>query len=178
MNENKEYLQILKERGIITGVMFYENREMLDLVSKLAEDSELWQSLKMFLEAPILIDEDEDNANTPTSGFVNKEHRMKIKNALRVEDIHLFNAYQTNKMRKNFIANIFMVLSTQILSPVDEKRFEELRFQFSGSHDPKCFLPKVYEYEMSNSRKRGFMASMIALIEHVAQSHKSLTSRK
>mgnify|MGYP003531013175 CR=1 FL=1 len=152
MSVNKQYIEILQQQGFISDVIYYENEEVLRIITLLAEKSEEWQAIKMFMEAPILIDADEDNFRTAQTKKVDKANRTRIKNLLKEKDENLFQAYQANKMRKNFVANILPVL----LFMIDDS--------------PVCFSPRAYEYEMSNERKREFMASFISLIEDVAKS--------
>ena len=169
MSVNKQYIEILQQQGFISDVIYYENEEVLRIITLLAEKSEEWQAIKMFMEAPILIDADEDNFRTAQTKKVDKANRTRIKNLLKEKDENLFQAYQANKMRKNFVANILPVLLFMI-DDSHQSRFDELQLQFTGTIDPVCFSPRAYEYEMSNERKREFMASFISLIEDVAKS--------
>lgn len=61
MSVNKQYIEMLQQQGFISDVIYYENDEVLRIISLLAEKSEEWKAVGMLMEAPILIDKDEDN---------------------------------------------------------------------------------------------------------------------
>ncbi len=201
MSVNKQYIEMLQQQGFISDVIYYENDEVLRIISLLAEKSEEWKAVGMFMEAPILIDKDEDNIRLirkigyklkllkrfvdwiPLTIFkilmrfgwahfwfrIDKANRIRIKKLLKEKDENLFQAYQKNKMRKNFVVNILALFSF-LIDENHQSRFQELRTQFTGSSDPTCFSPRIYEYLMSNQQKRDFMSSFISLIEDVAKS--------
>ncbi len=165
------FLEDLKARWFIDSFECYEKHHILTtlnfLIEKNPSQEMAWGAIKKFLEAPILIDSDEDNEEANKTGYVNKENRNRIKNLLYAEDQNLFDAYQTNKMRKNFILPVLSLLSKVIKDDKLKKRYDELVFQFSGVHGQ--ISPRAYEYEMTNSRKRGFVICLISLVEKVVE---------